>query len=91
MARAVFEKGAVVSGKQIDVPLERHAEPGLRLAFRRLAVCEIHGEIALTRQLAENRCVILDGMSGENSEAHGQPATRRSRARSNAFASALAD
>ena len=60
----------LVAHQQIDIPFEGDAEPRIRLLLGRLAVAEVHGEVATLRQLAEDRRVVLNRMTDQEPDAH---------------------
>jgi hypothetical protein len=91
MARDVVEELAAVSGQQIDVPFECHAEARACLLLGGLTMGEEHGEVAEPRERPEDRRVVLDRMADQeaDAQAHGACPTRwRSQARSSASAKA---
>src|SRR4030095_9095554 len=66
--RNVGEKPALISGQQVDVPVEGDAEACTRLLLGRLTVGEVHGEIATPGELAIDRRVVLDRMADHETD-----------------------
>ena len=70
LLRFVFQKPVRVAGKQVHVPLERHAKARFALLRRRLAVRKEYFQFADLRQRTEPWRLVLDRMTGEDAEAH---------------------